>query len=181
MPLSFSKIFIGFSVFSVILVSNVANDVPKKPYELVNDVCRKQWNKQFCLEVLKFDTRSEFAEDIRTLTTISLDVATKRLTATRDCFLGVKTGPPAILKSLKDCIDPYNFVIQSLQNCLIEDDCLLTGYDIHIAGDEVTRCQKFVDSNGAHDSFITTSNNVTLEYCWLSESLANLMCDETRG
>ncbi|KAK1429895.1 hypothetical protein QVD17_12218 [Tagetes erecta] len=179
--LPISNIFITLTVVSVIFVSNVADDVPKIPYELVNNVCKKQWNEQFCLEVLKSDTRSEFAKDMTTLTAIALNVATKRVTATRDCFLEVKIGSPAVLKSLNDCIDPYNFVITSFQTCLKEDDCSLIGYDIYIAGDEVRRCQKFADSNGAHDSFITTSNNVTQDYCWLGESLANLMCNEIRS
>lgn len=178
--LPFSIFFISFTVVSVILLSSSACDLPKKPYELVHKVCRKQWNEQFCLEVLKSDTRSKFAKNMTTLTIIALDVATKRLTETRDCLLGVTTGPRSVLKSIKDCIKPYDYVISSLKTCLKEDDCSLTGYDIHSAGDEIRRCQMFVDSNGAHDSFITTTNNVTLDYCWLGESLANLMCNETR-
>ncbi|MFS7917778.1 putative pectinesterase inhibitor domain-containing protein [Helianthus anomalus] len=168
--LSFSKIFFALSVVSVMVISNA---------ELVDDVCRKLGHEQFCLEVLKSDSRSKFAKDITTLTKIAVDVAAKNSTATRDYFLSVKTGPPAVLTSLKDCIKSYNVVIVEFSNCFKEEDCSLIGYDIHDAGDEVRRCQAITDSNGAHDSFITTSNNVTLEFSGLGESLANLMCDKT--
>ncbi|MFS7917768.1 putative pectinesterase inhibitor domain-containing protein [Helianthus anomalus] len=167
--LSFSKIFLVFSVVSVTVISNA---------EFVDDVCKKLGNEQFCLAVLKSDSRSKFAKDITTLTTIAVDVASKNTTATRDYFLSVKTGPPAVLTSLKDCIDSYNVVIADFRNCLKEQDCSLAGYDIHDAGDEVKRCQAITDSNGAHDSFITTSNSVTLDFCGLGESLVSLMCDK---
>lgn len=161
----------------IITISKAANE---KPYKLVNNICKKQENRKFCLEVLKSDTRSAFAKDIRTLTTIAVDVATKNSTATRNYFRRVKTGPQGVLKSLKGCIDSYNNVIMNFKICLSEEDCSLTSYDIHVAGDEVTHCQEIADSNGAHRSFITTSNDVTLKFCWLCESLANLICSHTR-
>ncbi|KAK1429903.1 hypothetical protein QVD17_12231 [Tagetes erecta] len=175
---SISYIFYVFLVSLVITMSKVAIE---EPYELVNKVCKKQGNQKFCVEVLKSDTRSEFAKDIRTLTAIAVDVATKNTTATRNYFQRVKTGPPGVLKSLKSCIDLYNNVIMNLKICLHEEDCSLIGYDIHVARDEVMFCQEIADSNRAHDSFITTSNDVTLEFCGLGESLANLMCYETRA
>nr|GEW68488.1 invertase inhibitor [Tanacetum cinerariifolium] len=107
------------------------------------------------------------------LTKIVVHVATKYSTRTRDQFKGLKTGPPGLLKSLKECIPAYNNVIASLKICLKEEACELTGYDIHVAGDEVKRCQTIADDNGAHGSFITPANNVTLDFCTLGESLAN--------
>nr|GEZ38735.1 cytokinin dehydrogenase 3-like [Tanacetum cinerariifolium] len=68
--------------------------------------------------------------------TIVVHVATKYSTRTRDQFKGSKTGPPGLLKSLKECIPAYNNVIASLKICLKEEACELTGYDIHVAGDE---------------------------------------------
>ncbi|KAI3805471.1 hypothetical protein L1987_27883 [Smallanthus sonchifolius] len=172
--MSLSKIVLvyAFSVVSVIAMLNAE----QVPYKLVDSVCQKQGNKQFCLEVLKSDARSKFAKDITTLTAISVDVAKKNSTATRDYFLGVKTGPPALLKSLKDCITSYNNVIVNFKICLNEGDCSLIGYDIHTAGDEVRTCQAITDSNGAHNSFITARNDITEEFCGLCESLADLMC-----
>ncbi|KAI3732993.1 hypothetical protein L1987_64207 [Smallanthus sonchifolius] len=177
--MSLSKIVLvyAFSVVSVIAMLNAEH----VPYKLVDNVCKKQRNKQFCLEVLKSDARSKFAKDITTLTKIAIDVATKNSTATRDYFLGVKTGPPAVLKSLKDCIGLYNNVIVNFKNCLNEGECSLIGYDIHIAGDDVRGCQAIADSNGAHDSFITARNDITQEFCGLCESMANLMCSQTRA
>ncbi|KAI3717786.1 hypothetical protein L1987_69615 [Smallanthus sonchifolius] len=174
---SLSKIVLvyAFSVVSVIAMLNAEH----VPYKLVDNVCQKQGNKQFCLKVLKSDARSKFAKDITTLTKIAVDAAKKNSTATRDYFLGVKTGPPAVLKSLKDCITSYNNVIVNFKISLNEGECSLTGYDIHSAGDEVKSCQAIADSNGAHDSFITARNNITQEFCGLCESLANLMCSKT--
>lgn len=174
--LSFSKLLFVFSVISVILITNV---VTADEYELVESVCSKVGNEPFCLAVLKSNESSKFAKDIKTLATIAIDAATQNSTSTRDYFLSVKTGPPAVLKSLKDCIDSYHIVINGFTNCLKEEDCSLIGYDIHDAGDEVRRCQAMTDSNGAHDSFITASNNITLDFCGLGESLANRMCDQT--
>ncbi|KAI7758311.1 hypothetical protein M8C21_008829 [Ambrosia artemisiifolia] len=173
--LSLSKIVFVLSVVSVMVTSSAA---APKPYELVDNICRQLGNEQFCLNVLKSDPRSKYAKDITTLTTIAVDMATKNISATRDYFVSVKNGPPALLKSLEGCIGSYNTVISELMNCLKEEDCSLISYDIHDAGDEVKRCQAMADSNGAHDSFITTSNNVTLDYCGLGESLANLMCNK---
>ncbi|XP_076910818.1 uncharacterized protein LOC143568578 [Bidens hawaiensis] len=173
-----SKIFIILSVVSFIVISNAVTEA-STPYEFVNTVCKKLGNDPFCFAVLKSDPKSKFAKDITTLTTIAVNAATKKSTAARGYFLSVKTGSPAVLKSLKDCIDAYNNVITDFSISLREEDCSLSRYDIHDAGDEVKRCQAFVDSNGAHGSFITTSNNVMLQFCRLGESLANLMCDET--
>ncbi|XP_076938003.1 uncharacterized protein LOC143605955 [Bidens hawaiensis] len=173
-----SKIFILFSVVSFILISNAVTEALTQ-YEFVDAVCKKLGNDPFCLAVLKSDERSQFAKDITTLTMIAVNAATKNATTTRDYFQSVTTGPPAVLKSLKDCVDPYNNAITDFSISLREEDCSLSSYDIHDAGDEVKRCQAFVDSNGAHDSFITNCNNVTLQFCRLGESLANLMCDGT--
>lgn len=157
------------------LTSNVNSS---QPDEFVNQVCSKQANVNLCLEVLKSDSRSEFAETFTIVTQIAVDFATKNATNTRDYFRGVTIGPPGVLKSLIDCIDAYNIMITSFQNCMSEDDCSLTSYDIHSAGDEIKRCQSIVDSNGAYDSFITTSNTITENVCWLCESLASLMCKD---
>lgn len=163
-----------FSIIWVILITNVD---ASKPYELVDKVCSEQGNKNFCLDVLKSDERSKFAKDINTLMKVVVAVATKSSTQRRDHFRRVKKGPPGVLKSLKYCIDSYNNVILNFKICLNEDDCSLIGYDIHVAGDEVRRCQSLVDANNAHHSFITSSNIVTLDFCLLGESLANRMCD----
>ncbi|KAI3750613.1 hypothetical protein L2E82_21300 [Cichorium intybus] len=170
--LSFTKIFIFFLITFLFSISNGESS----PYELVNKVCSKLHNVNLCLEVLKSDTRSKFAQNITILTNIAVDVAKKNATHTRDYFSRVKTAPPGVLKSLKDCIQAYNNVISNLKVCMSEEDCSLIGYDIHTAGDEVQRCQTIADSNGAHGSFITTRNNVTEDICKLCESLANLMC-----
>ncbi|KAJ9545994.1 hypothetical protein OSB04_025701 [Centaurea solstitialis] len=169
---SFSKIFI-FSVVSFFLISNAYADVS---YELVNQVCSKVDKVDFCLEVLKSDGRSEFAKDVTTLTRVAVDASIQNSTNTRDNFQSVESGPPEVLQSLKDCVDAYNNVIAILRVCMSEEDCSLTGYDIHQAGDEVRRCQAVIDSNGAHESFITSSNNVVQDFCWLSESLSNISC-----
>ncbi|XP_076910810.1 uncharacterized protein LOC143568570 [Bidens hawaiensis] len=179
--LSSSSIAFVFLVVSVIVIPNAAPCNVPKPYQLVHNVCKKLRHEHFCLAVLKSDERSKFAKNITTLTTIAVDVAAKNSTATRDYFLGVKTGPPAVLKSLKYCINSYNNVISNFKFCLNESECSLIGYDIHNAGDAVRLCQSIVDCNGAHDSFITTSNIVTLEFCGLAELLANLMCSNERG
>lgn len=170
---SFTKIFFFLLITSLISILNAESS---KPYELVDKVCSGLDNVNFCLEVLKSDSRGKFAKNITILTKIAVDVATKNTTKTRDYFLGVKTGPPSVLKSLKDCIIAYNNVISNLNICLKGEECDLISYDIHVAGDEVTRCQTIADANGAHRSFITTSNNVTHDFCWLGESLANSMC-----
>ncbi|KAI3757479.1 hypothetical protein L6452_05016 [Arctium lappa] len=172
--LSFPHIFI-FSIVSFILISNVD---ASEPYELVNKFCSKLDKVDFCLEVLKSDNRSQFANDVTTLTRIAVDVSTQNSTKTRDYFQSVKSGPPGVLKSLKDCIGLYDNVIKNLRLCMSEEDCSLTSYDIHAAGEEVKRCQAIADSNGAQGSFITSSNNVTQDLCWLSESLANLSCTD---
>ena len=172
---SFTKVLFLLSFISPILISNASSS---KPYELVNKVCHEQANVEFCLDILKSDKRSKFAKDVTTLTKIVVHVATKYSTRTRDHFKGLKTGPPGLLKSLKECIPSYNSVIAGFKICLKEGDCELIGYDIHVAGDEVERCQTIADDNGAHDSFITPANNVTLNFCKLGESLANLMCDK---
>ncbi|XP_076939149.1 uncharacterized protein LOC143607669 [Bidens hawaiensis] len=178
--LSSSAIVFVFLIVLVIVIPNAAPCNVHKPYQLVNNVCRKLENKRFCLAALKSDTRSKFAKNITTLTTIAVNVAAKNSTATRDSFLGVKTGSPGLLKSLKYCINSYNNVITTFRICLSEGECTLIGYDIYLAGDSVRLCQSITDRNGAHDSFITTSNKVTLEFCGLAELLADLMCDKKR-
>ncbi|GJV29944.1 invertase inhibitor [Tanacetum coccineum] len=173
-----TKILFFFLFISPILISN-AYTFSKVPYELVNKVCHEQANNvEFCLAVLKSDNSSKFAKDVATLTNIVVHVATNYSTRTRDHFKGLQTGPPGLLKSLKECVPAYDNVIASLKICLKEEECELTGYDIHVAGDEVRRCQTIADGNGARGSFITPANNVTLDFCILGESLANLMCDK---
>ncbi|XP_071729063.1 cell wall / vacuolar inhibitor of fructosidase 2-like [Rutidosis leptorrhynchoides] len=169
---SITKMLFFFCIISVMTLISTADD----PYELVNKVCNEEQNPNFCLGVLKSDERSKFAKDIKTLTQVAVDVAAKNATATLDYFKGVKTGPPNVLESLKQCFDPYNNVIVNFQKCMKEEECDLISYDIHTAGDEVKRCQAFVDGNNAHDSFITGSNDMTQNFCLLGESLANRIC-----
>ncbi|CAH1424617.1 unnamed protein product [Lactuca virosa] len=173
--LSFTKIFF---FFLITLLSSISNVYSSPPYEFVNQVCSKQDNPNLCLEVLKSDSRSEFAQNITIVTQIAVDFAVKNATKTRDYFRGVTAGPPGVMKSLSDCMDAYNNTITSLKICMSEDDCSLTSYDIHSAGDEVKRCQDIVDSNGAHGSFITSINTIIENVCWLCESLASLMCKD---
>ncbi|XP_076915798.1 uncharacterized protein LOC143575266 [Bidens hawaiensis] len=179
--LSSSTIDFVFLIALVIVIPNAAPCNVPKPYQFVHNVCKKLRHEHFCLAVLKSDERSKFAKNITTLTTIAVNVATKNSTGIRDYFFRVKTGPPAVLKSLKYCINSYNNVISNFKFCLNEGECTFIGYDIHVAGDAVRLCQSIADRNGAHDSFITTSNNVTLEFCGLAEFLANLMCSNERG
>ena len=90
----------------------------------------------------------------------------------------MKTGPPGVLKSLKECIPAYNTVIVEFKVCFNEDECGLVQYDILVAGDEAERCQRIADFYGAQDSFITPANNVTLEFVRLGTSLVDLTCSE---
>ena len=155
----------------------ISNAFAAEPYELVNKVCNQQGNVNFCMEVLKSDESSKFATEVKTLATIAVNVAIKKSTGTRSQFQGVKDGPPGLLKSLQECIASYDTVIAEFKVCMKEEECNLTGMDIHDAGDEVKRCQSIADGNGAHDSIITPANNLTLEFVSLGETLANLMCN----
>nr|GEV41183.1 invertase inhibitor [Tanacetum cinerariifolium] len=154
---SFAKILLLF-----VLISNV---YASKPYEFVNQVCHVQADVKFCSDVLKSDKNSKLAKDYTTLAQIAVNVAIKYSTRTRDHFQEVKTGPPGVLKSLKECIRAYNTVIMEFSVSFNEnDECELVRQDILVAGDEAERCQRVVDDYGAHDSFITHANNVTLEF-----------------
>lgn len=51
-------------------------------------------------------------------------------------FLGEKTGPPRVMKSLKDCISAYKNLVLTFKTCLKGEECDLVGYDIrniHVA------------------------------------------------
>ncbi|GJU58800.1 invertase inhibitor, partial [Tanacetum coccineum] len=147
-----------------------------KEYELVNKVCNEQDDVNFCLNVLKSDVSSKFATKVKVLANISVNVARSNSTATLSLFQGVKYGPPGLLKSFLECTAWYDDAVFLLKVCFKEKDCFKTVLDILFAKDEVKRCQRIADGNGAHDSIITPANDGTLKFLLLSESLAKLMC-----
>ncbi|XP_076913822.1 uncharacterized protein LOC143572584 [Bidens hawaiensis] len=180
--LSLYKIVLVFSVISVFSIFAMSNtEHCLGPYELVHQVCKKL-NKHFCMGVLKSDTRSKFAKDITILTKIALNVATKNATKTQDYFLGVKTGTPAVMETLKDCINRYKNVISIFKGCLKEEDyCSVSRELSYFAGANVSMCQGDANWNGAYRSFITTSNTVTQDFVDLGVSLAELLCVPQTG
>lgn len=161
--LSFTKIFIFFLITLLFSISN-ADFSP--PYKLVDKVCNKLQDTDVCFQILESDDRSKFAENITILTTIAFNQTCKLITK----------WFPGLLKSLKSCSVAYTHVISNMKILMSEENCSLIGYHIQAAVDNVKRCQRIVDSNGAHGSFITTGNSVTVDLCKLCESLANLMC-----
>ncbi|GJW04844.1 invertase inhibitor [Tanacetum coccineum] len=166
------KIILFFLFVSPIFMSNVFG---AEEYELVNKLCNEQGDVSFCLNVLKSDDSSKFATEVKVLAKISVNVAISNSTATQSQFQGVKDGSPGLLKSLQECIASYDTVVSEFKVCMNED-CDGTSMHIHVAGDEVKRCQGIADENGARDSIITPANDGTLKFVSLSESLANLMC-----
>ncbi|CAH1412357.1 unnamed protein product [Lactuca virosa] len=171
--LSLTKILI---LFLFTLLFSISNADSSPPYKLVDKVCSKLQDVDFCWQILQCDIRSKFAENITILSTIAFDVTIKQVNSSRDLLRGLKTGSPGVLKSLKDCIHAYSHVMSNLKLSKSKEDCSFISYHIQAAVEEIKRCQRIVDSNGAHGSFITNDNDVNEEACWLCESLANLMC-----
>nr|GEX53749.1 hypothetical protein [Tanacetum cinerariifolium] len=167
------KIILSFLFISPIFLSNVFG---VEEYKLVNKVCNKQDDLNFCLNVLKASVRSKFATKVKVLAKISVNAARSNSTATLSQFQGVKRGPPGLLKSLQECSALYDDVVFLLKDCFNEPECFGTVVDINFSGDQVKRCQGIADGNGAHDSIITPANDGTLKFLSLSESLAKLMC-----
>lgn len=135
---SSKKIILFSCLFLLFFISNA---FAAQPFDLVNKVCSKQGNVNFCMQVLKSDQSSKFATEVKTLTKIAVNVAINKATETRSQFQGVKDGPPGLLKSLTECISSYDTVIAEFKVSMQEEDCDGTGMDIHVAGDEVKRCQ----------------------------------------